>query len=345
MAGVNVFSAFVISLITNLVATGLFVKLLVLDRGSALEFFLIYNIFSFERILENLQVVIAEFINSLKYLKSTERLMNVPHERGEVRETQWVEEGRIQFEGFSVKYSDELETVLSGIDVRVAKGEKIGVVGRTGSGKSTTLLSLLRILEAHSGRILVDGTDISALDLQSLRAGFNVILQDSFLFTGTYEDQSIIRALELCGLWEAVRARNGLATVIEEGGDNFSAGEKQLINISRTLLNPKRIVLIDEATASIDSRADRLVQRVISEQLSASTIITIAHRIDTILSSDRIIVLDKGKIVELDAPMNSSRTPIPISANSTKNHIRAKGNLRKPQKSPKLCSVDSSYQS
>ncbi|XP_031505870.1 uncharacterized protein LOC116268297 [Nymphaea colorata] len=314
MAGVNVFSAFVISLITNLVTTGLFVKLLVLDRGSALEFFLIYNIFSFERILENLQVVIAEFINSLKYLKSTEGLMNVPHERGfrEVRETQWVEEGRIQFEGFSVKYSDELETVLSGIDVRVARGEKIGVVGRTGSGKSTTLLSLLRILEAHSGRILIDGTDISALDLQSLRAGFNVILQDSFLFTGTvreFEEQSIIRALELCGLWEAVRARNGLATVIEEGGDNFSAGEKQLINISRTLLNPKRIVLIDEATASIDSRTDRLVQRVISEQLSASTIITIAHRIDTILSSDRIIVLDKGKIVELDAPHELLKNP------------------------------------
>lgn len=99
-----------------------------------------------------------------------------------------------------------------------------------------------------------------------------------------------------------MKSREGLTTVIEEGGDNFSAGEKQLINISRTLLNPKQILLIDEATASIDAKTDRLVQRVISEQFSRSTVITIAHRIETILSADRVIVLDKGRIVELDSP-------------------------------------------
>jgi ATP-binding cassette, subfamily C (CFTR/MRP), member 1 len=188
------------------------------------------------------------------------------------------------------------------------------VVGRTGSGKSTTILSLLRLLQTHEGTIKIDGTDIYALDLQTLRSGFSVILQDHFLFSGTvrenidprreFKDEEIIQALESCGLWENIRTRSGLDTVIEEGGGNFSAGEKQLMNISRTLLNPRPIVLVDEATASIDLKSDDMLQKVLKEQLQHSTIITIAHRIDTIISSDRILVLDKGRIVELDSPQN-----------------------------------------
>ena len=108
--------------------------------------------------------------------------------------------------------------------------------------------------------------------------------------------------LELCGLSESIKSRNGLDTVVEEGGRNFSAGEKQLINISRTPLTPKKIVLVDEATASIDYNSDAMLQKIIREQLKDSTMFTIAHRIDTILSSDRIMVLDKGAILELDTP-------------------------------------------
>lgn len=119
---------------------------------------------------------------------------------------------------------------------------------------------------------------------------------------GEFSDEEVRRALELCGLWESVRSRGGLLSAIEEGGENFSAGEKQLINISRTLLNPRRIVLIDEATASIDFESDAMLQRVMKEQLRASTILTIAHRIETILSSDRVMVLDRGSILELDSP-------------------------------------------
>lgn len=212
-----------------------------------------------------------------------------------------------------------MEDVLKEITLNIRPGEKIGVVGRTGSGKSTTIMSLLRMLQTHSGNITIDGKDIYARDLQSLRAGFSVILQEHFLFSGTvrenidpldvFADSDIIAALQRCGLWESLNSRNGLLTSVEEGGDNFSGGERQLINIARTLLDPKKVVLVDEATASIDYKSDEMLQKVIRDQFASCTVITIAHRITTILTSDRILVLDKGRIVELDSPQNLLKDP------------------------------------
>ena len=139
-------------------------------------------------------------------------------------------------------------------------------------------------------------------------------MQDHFLFTGTlrdnvdpthaHSDSQIISALRLCGVWEEFEKREGLSSAVEEGGNNLSSGEKQLINISRSLLNPKRIVLIDEATASIDLDTDAQSQKVIRKHFADKTVLTIAHRINTVVDSDRILVLNKGKIAEFDSPQN-----------------------------------------
>jgi ABC-type multidrug transport system fused ATPase/permease subunit len=198
MAGVNSYSMFVISLIISTVTTALFIKLFLLDDEQTIDFFLIYNLFAFERTLENLQTVLSDFLNSLKYLEYCEELMSIPQEEGydlvpagqsfqfkEKVESNWIAAGKINFHDFSVRYRSELDKVLKGVTMEVREREKIGVVGRTGSGKSTTILSLMRILQIHEGTINIDGVDIYNLDLQTLRAGFSVILQEHFLFTGT----------------------------------------------------------------------------------------------------------------------------------------------------------------
>jgi ABC-type multidrug transport system fused ATPase/permease subunit len=174
------------------------------------------------------------------------------------------------------------------------------------------MLGLLRILEAAEGRIVIDGKDISKLSLEELRSNINIILQDHFMFTGTvrenvdptgaHSDQQIEEALKLCGIWDTFKDKEGVSTMVTEGGDNLSAGEKQLLNITRSLLNPKRIVLIDEATASIDFETDALIQKVIKKQFADKTVLTIAHRINTVVNSDRILVLSKGEIAEFDSP-------------------------------------------
>mgnify|MGYP000492377471 CR=1 FL=1 len=191
-------------------------------------------------------------------------------------------------------------------------GEKIGIVGRTGSGKSSMMLGLLRILEASAGRIVIDGKDISKLSLEELRSNINIILQDHFMFTGTvkenvdptgaHTDAQVEEALKLCGIWDSFKEQDGVNTMVVEGGDNLSAGEKQLLNITRSLLNPKRVVLIDEATASIDFETDNIIQKVIKKQFADKTVLTIAHRINTVVGSDRILVLSKGEIQEFDRP-------------------------------------------
>jgi ABC-type multidrug transport system fused ATPase/permease subunit len=145
----------------------------------------------------------------------------------------------------------------------------------------------------------------------------NIILQDHFLFTGTvrenvdptnfYSDERVKNALQQCGIWEEMEKREGLGTEITEGGNNLSSGEKQLINIARSLLSPKRIVLIDEATASIDPETDKMIQKVMKEVFSKQTVLTIAHRIHTVIGSDRILVMEKGTIAEFDTPANLLR--------------------------------------
>ncbi|KAK0179174.1 hypothetical protein PV327_007989 [Microctonus hyperodae] len=228
-------------------------------------------------------------------------------------EKNWPAEGKVEFRDFKVRYREGLDLVLHGLTFSVNGGEKIGIVGRTGAGKSSLTLSLFRIIEAAHGKIFIDGIDISKLGLHTLRSRLTIIPQDPVLFSGTLrlnldpfnacEDSQIWQALEQAHLRSFVKSLpNGLHHIVSEGGDNLSVGQRQLICLARALLRKTKILILDEATAAVDLETDDLIQRTIKNEFGDSTILTIAHRLNTIIDSDRVIVLDKGKITEFDSP-------------------------------------------
>jgi ABC-type multidrug transport system fused ATPase/permease subunit len=230
----------------------------------------------------------------------------------------WPSKGKIEFVDYSVKYRPETEIVLKNINFTLNPGEHLGIVGRTGSGKSTISLCLFRILEATTGKILIDDVDISTLGLKKLRNGITIIPQDATLMTGTlkynidplgkYTDSEIIEVMRKIGFYYILKNHErGLEQNIVENGGNLSIGEKQLICITRAILRKSKIVIMDEATASIDFKTEEIIQNAINELLKESTIITIAHRIKTVVNSDKILVLDNGNIVEYDTPKNLLR--------------------------------------
>ncbi|KAK2583563.1 hypothetical protein KPH14_009513 [Odynerus spinipes] len=233
---------------------------------------------------------------------------------------EWPAEGRVEFKDFKVRYREGLDLVLRGLTFTVNGGEKVGIVGRTGAGKSSLTLSLFRIIEAASGKITIDGIDITNLGLHDLRSKLTIIPQDPVLFSGTlrmnldpfnkYSDDEIWRALERAHLKSFVQSLpNGLSHEVSEGGDNLSVGQRQLICLARALLRKTKVLVLDEATAAVDLETDDLIQRTIREDFKDCTVLTIAHRLNTILDSDRVIVLDKGIIVEYDAPEVLLRNP------------------------------------
>ena len=227
----------------------------------------------------------------------------------------WPTKGKIEFINFSVKYRPDTEIVLKNISFVIEGKEKVGIVGRTGSGKSTITLCLFRILEATEGRIMIDDVDISSVGLQKLRNNLTIIPQDPALMEGTLRynidplgkstDSEILNVMEKIGFDYIIKRSNeGLGQGISEGGTNLSVGEKQLICITRAILRKSKIIVMDEATASIDYKTEELIQKAISDLLNDSTFITIAHRIKTILNYDKIITLDNGQIVDFDTPKN-----------------------------------------
>lgn len=231
----------------------------------------------------------------------------------------WPSQGKIQFKNYSVRYRPDTEIVLKNLSFDVMPGNKIGIAGRTGSGKSTILLSLFRILEPLTGSIYIDNVDISTIGLNKLRNGLTIIPQDPSLMEGTlkynidpiglYSDEEIERVMKQIGFWYICETNEkGLEFLITEGGLNLSVGEKQLICITRAILRNSKIVVMDEATASIDFNTEEIIQKAINELLSQSTLITIAHRIKTIINSTRILVLSNGEIVEYDTPQNLLQT-------------------------------------
>ncbi|CAH8644795.1 unnamed protein product [Schistosoma rodhaini] len=228
-------------------------------------------------------------------------------------------EGKIEFINYGTKYRPELNLALKSINFKVEKGEKLGIVGRTGSGKSSLVLGLFRMLEAAEGKILIDGFDISKIGLHDLRNRLTLIPQDPVLFSGTlrfnldpfnhYTDDAIWHALELANLKSFIKDANnnndvnfGLDMNISEGGSNISLGQRQLVCLARALLRHTSILVLDEATAAIDMQTDNLIQETIRREFSSSTVITIAHRINTVLDYDRILVLEDGQMKELDSP-------------------------------------------
>ncbi|XP_034128595.1 multidrug resistance-associated protein 1 isoform X7 [Drosophila guanche] len=225
----------------------------------------------------------------------------------------WPEEGRVEFQNFQVRYREGLDLVLRGVSFNITGGEKVGIVGRTGAGKSSLTLALFRIIEAAGGRIMIDGVDIAGMGLHMLRSRLTIIPQDPVLFSGSLRmnldpfeiktDDEIWKALELAHLKSFVKSlTGGLNQEISEGGENLSVGQRQLVCLARALLRKTKVLILDEATAAVDLETDDLIQKTIRTEFKECTVLTIAHRLNTIMDSDKVIVLDKGQITEFASP-------------------------------------------
>uniref|UniRef100_A0ACB8FL16 Uncharacterized protein n=1 Tax=Sphaerodactylus townsendi TaxID=933632 RepID=A0ACB8FL16_9SAUR len=226
---------------------------------------------------------------------------------------EWPTEGTIEFKGYSLSYGPGLELSLKNINVKINGREKIGISGRTGAGKSSLVMGLLRLVEAAEGDVFVDGVNVAQLGLHNLRSKISVILQDPVLFPGSlrrnldplkeYSDEEIWMALELVLLKGFVLdLPDRLAYECSEGGGNLSVGQRQLICLARALLRKAQILVLDEATAAVDPKTDLLIQSTIKTHFSECTVLTIAHRVQTIMDCDRILVMESGQVAEFDTP-------------------------------------------
>jgi len=225
----------------------------------------------------------------------------------------WPDQGSIEFKDLQIRYREDLPLVLQGINAYIKPREKIGVVGRTGAGKSSLMMALFRIVEPSYGTIVIDNYDIRNVGLHDIRSRLAIIPQDPTLFTGTirsnldpfseHTDLELWDCIEAVSIREQVDEMEGqLDAPVTEFGNNLSVGTRQLMCLARALLRRPKILILDEATASIDYTTDKIIQETIREKFKDITVLTIAHRVTTIMDSDRILVLDKGQIAEFDSP-------------------------------------------
>ena len=260
----------------------------------------------------------------------------------------WPNNGLIEFKNFQTSYRPgHLPNVIKGIDLKIKAGEKVGIVGRTGAGKSTITLSLFRLLEATGGQIFIDGVDISKIGLRDLRERLSIIPQEPLLFAGSlrynldptlesYEDKVAkdkidekkkkdkkepeskkpllqeINQFTDQNLWQVLEQSNlkpflsskkeGLDFQVQENGENVSVGQRQLLCLARALLKNSKILILDEATAAVDPATDNLIQKTIKNEFKNCTMLTVAHRLNTIIDYDKILVLDGGRVAEFDEP-------------------------------------------
>ncbi|XP_074811025.1 ATP-binding cassette sub-family C member 8 isoform X9 [Natator depressus] len=246
----------------------------------------------------------------------------------------WPDRGEIQIQNLSVRYDSNLKPVLKHVSAHISPGQKIGICGRTGSGKSSFSLAFFRMVDTFEGRIIIDGIDIAKLPLQTLRSRLSIILQDPILFSGTIRfnldpekkctDSMLWEALEIAQLKHVVKALpGGLDAIVTEGGENFSQGQRQLFCLARAFVRKTSIFIMDEATASIDMATENILQKVVMTAFADRTVVTIAakfnrgvtplssmeivhaylrHRVHTILNADLVIVMKRGVILEYDKP-------------------------------------------
>ncbi|XP_059391674.1 ATP-binding cassette sub-family C member 8-like isoform X2 [Carassius carassius] len=225
----------------------------------------------------------------------------------------WPQRGEIQIQNLSVRYDSTLKPVLKHVNAHISPGQKVGICGRTGSGKSSFSLAFFRMVDTFEGRIIIDDIDIAKLPLQTLRSRFSIILQDPFLFSGTIRfnldpemkatDSMLWEALEIAQLKPVVKTLpGGLDAIIAEGGENFSQGQRQLFCLARAFVRKSSILIMDEATASIDMATESILQKVVMTAFADRTVVTIAHRVHTILNADLVIVMKRGVILEFDQP-------------------------------------------
>nr|GLL30133.1 ABC transporter C family member 2-like isoform X2 [Ipomoea trifida] len=256
--------------------------------------------------------------NSLNAVERVGTYIELPSEAPPIIEDNrpppaWPSAGSIRFENVVLRYRPELPPVLHGISFTIPSSDKVGVVGRTGAGKSSMFNALFRLVELESGRIIIDECDISKLGLLDLRKVLGIIPQSPVLFSGSvrfnldpfneHNDADLWEALERAHLKEVIRRSSlGLDTEVSEAGENFSVGQRQLLSLARALLRRSKILVLDEATAAVDCRTDALIQKTIREEFKSCTMLIIAHRLNTIIDCDRILLLDSGKVLEYETP-------------------------------------------
>ncbi|XP_018538498.2 ATP-binding cassette subfamily C member 4 [Lates calcarifer] len=248
-----------------------------------------------------------------RVVEYTELENEAPWETQKRPPSDWPSRGMVTFNGVNFSYSRDAPLVLRDINATFQPNEKVGIVGRTGAGKSSLVSALFRLAEPQ-GKIYIDGVLTSEIGLHDLRQKMSIIPQDPVLFTDTvrknldpfnqHTDDNLWKALEEVQLKSVVEELPGkLETVLAESGSNFSVGQRQLVCLARAILRKNRILIIDEATANVDPRTDELIQKTIRDKFRECTVLTIAHRLNTIIDSDRILVLDSGAIQELDRPI------------------------------------------
>ena len=274
---------------------------------------------------DTLNFLIRQFTTLETMMVSVERLLSYAGLKGERTGStlsvppEWPHAGAIELRDMRMGYREGLPDVLKGCALSVRGGEKIGIVGRTGSGKSSLLVALFRICELRGGSLLIDGVDIANVDLPTLRSRLAIIPQDPVLFTGTLRsnidpskaatDSELWSVLQKCGIDGAMAEHPlGLDRPIEEKGGNLSMGQRQLLCLCRALLKRSRVLVLDEATASVDMESDVLIQRTLQHELGDTTVLTIAHRLDTIMHCDRVIVMSDGIVAEAGPPEELRQT-------------------------------------
>lgn len=224
----------------------------------------------------------------------------------------WPSEGKINFEAVFMQYAPEEPFVLKNLSLTINPGEKIGVVGRTGAGKSSIIIALFR-LAVLEGNISIDNINIKKISLNSLRSKISIIPQEPVLFSGTlrknldpfdeFNDDQLWEALDEVKMKDPVsELPGGLSSLVAEGGSNLSVGQRQLLCLARAVARSNKILILDEATANVDPQTDELIQTTIRKKFKNCTVLTIAHRLNTVMDSDKILVMDMGRAVEFDQP-------------------------------------------
>ncbi|PWA55953.1 ABC transporter C family member 10 [Artemisia annua] len=224
-----------------------------------------------------------------------------------------------------IRYQPNSPLVLQGISCVFEGGHKIGIVGRTGSGKTTLISALFRLVEPTEGRIIIDDLDITSIGLHDLRSSFGIIPQEPTLFSGSvrynldplseHSDHELWKVLEKCQLREAIQdKKEGLDSLVVQDGSNWSLGQRQLFCLGRALLKRRKILVLDEATASIDNATDTIIQKTIREEFEDCTVITVAHRIPTVIDCTMVLVMKDGKVMEYDKPTKLMNEPASLFA-------------------------------
>ena len=268
-----------------------------------------------DRLFDPIRDLSRRFDTLQSTMAGGERILELLNTPVEVRDAEDAHEmppikGDVQFEAVSFHYSDDPTLVLDGIDLAVRGGETVALVGETGAGKTTIVKLLTRFHDPTLGRVRVDGVDLRTVTQQSLRKQMGMVLQDPFLFNGSVKenilfgrlnanDAEVIAAAKAVGAHDFVLGlKNGYETSVEEGGATLSVGQRQLISFARALLADPRILILDEATSSVDTQTEQIIQRALATLLKGRTSFVIAHRLSTITNADKIVVIHDGKIIE-----------------------------------------------